>query len=185
MVEVFQPPPPPNPRPAVHYSRPTKTGDTVFVACNLPHGLILRVFEWEKYTEPKRDGTVGDAKRSVPIAGMEFIVRGPWSASAGQAYVANNGAIGDLLPGGYAISEGCPKEVWTGWLEQNKRSHLVLNRIVRANKSRLDLIAEIVKDAGVLSGLEPLDRANPGARMGGIDRRLRFGIMEQGNEGMR
>jgi len=185
MPEQFNPPAPPTPQPAVKFSRPVATGDTVTVACKLPNGIILRVFDWQKYNEPMRDGTIKESKRAIPIAGRQFTIRGPWVATAGQAYNANNGAVGELLPGGFAITEGCPKEVWDGWYEQNKHSNLVQNGIVFAFRDRQSVIDEVKKRSGTMSGLEPLDRANPGARMGGVDRRLRLGILEQGSDGPR
>jgi hypothetical protein len=183
MPETFNPPPPPNPQPAVKYSRPVATGDTVVVACKLPSGIILRVFDWRKYQEPSRDGSIHESQRAVPIAGRQFVIKGPWIATAGQAYNSNNGAVGDLLPGGYAITEGCPREIWDGWYEQNKHSKLVESHVIMAHKDRNALIDEVRKHTSIISGLEPLDRANPGARMGGVDRRLRLGILETGGGG--
>jgi len=179
MVEVFNPPPPPNPRPAIKFSRPVATGATVTIACKLPAGIILRVFDWQTYSEPRRDGTVGEAKRAIPIANQQFTVKGPWIATAGQAYNRNNGAVGELLPGGYAITEGCPKEIWDRWYEQNQRSKLVQNGVIFAYADRQSVVEEVMTRSETLSGLEPLDRANPGARMGGVDRRLRLSVLEQ------
>ena len=185
MPENYDVPPPPDPRPAVRYSRPVSTGDTVYVACKLPHGLVLRVFDWKTYNEPMRDGSYKEAKQAIPIANRQFIVRGPWVATAGQAYNRNNGAVGELLPGGYAITEGCPKEIWEGWHDQNKRSRLVENRIILAHKDRATLIVEVLKMAAIMSGLEPLDRDNPAGRFGPVDRRLRLGILETGADPQR
>ena len=174
-------PPVEQPRPVMPVSRPVTTGDTVTVACKLPHGIKLRVFEWEKYDELLRDGTVREAKRSRPIEGAEFTVRGTWVASAGQAYSASNQMVRDLLPGGYAITTGCPRDIWDRWLEQNKESPLVRNAIIFASASSVDKQAH--ENAGVLSGMEPINKEAPGARMpGGVDRRLKIGILENTND---
>jgi hypothetical protein len=180
MPEFSQHPPPPVPTPATPVSRPTRTGDTVCVACKLPSGIILRIFVWETYAEPRRDGTVNrEARRAIPVPGVEpFVIKGVWAASAGQGYNANNGAVADLLPGGYAITDGVPKDIWDKWLDQNKASRLVVNHIIFAHKDRPSLIQEVRKHSAILCGMEPLDRANPGARMGGIDRRLRIGVLD-------
>jgi hypothetical protein len=106
-------------------------------------------------------------------------------ATAGQAYNSGNNAVRDLLPGGYAITEGCPKDIWDGWYEQNKQGMLVKNGVIFANKDRQSVIKEACERAAVVSGLEPLDRANPGARLGGVDRRLRLGILDQNDDGPR
>ena len=84
--------------------------------------------------------------------------------------------------GGFAITEGCPKDIWEGWLEQNKDSLLIKNGVLFAYKDRNSVMTEVKKRAEVLSGLEPLDKKNPGAKLGGIDRRLKVGILEQGEE---
>jgi hypothetical protein len=138
------------------------------------------VCEWQASVELRRDGTSREGKRAIPKEGMQFVIRGPWVATAGQAYNSSNSAVRDLLPGGYAITEGCPREIWEGWLEQNKQSDLVKNQIVFAHRDRNSLINEVRKLAAVRSGLEPIDRANPAEKMGGIDRRLKFGVLDQG-----
>jgi hypothetical protein len=175
-------PAPPNPNPAVRYSRPTTTGDTVTIACKLPAGVILRVFEWHDYMEPLRDGTLKESRRAIPVPDAQFVVRGTWISTAGQAYNRNNGAVADLLPGGYAITEGCPKAIWDTWLEQNKQSDLVKNGIIFAFPDRNSVVEEVKKRPDVVSGLEPIDRSNPAAKMGSIPSRLRFGILEQGED---
>jgi hypothetical protein len=143
----------------------------------------LRVFAWHNYQEPQRDGTFREARRAIPIEGMQFVVRGPWVATAGQAYNNSNSAVAELLPGGFALTEGCPTDIWEGWLEQNKGSDLVKNKIVFAHRDRNAVIQEVRTRSAIMSGLEPLDRANPGAKMGGIDRRLRLDVLDR-NEGV-
>jgi hypothetical protein len=129
--------------------------------------------------EPLRDGTMKESRRAIPVEGAQFVCRGPWIATAGQAYNFSS-AVTELLPGGYAITEGCPKDVWDGWHMQNKTSDLVKNQVVLAHKDRATLITECKQLTSVVTGLEPLDRNNPSAKMGGVDRRLRLGILEQG-----
>ena len=79
-------PPPPVPTPAIRHSRPVSVGQTVTVACKLPNGLHLRVFEMHKIQEPQQYGGTKPADQSRPIPGMEFIIKGPWVGSAGQAF---------------------------------------------------------------------------------------------------
>jgi hypothetical protein len=168
------------PSPAVGFTRGKRSGDTVYVACKIPHGLILRVFEPEVVAELQRDGSSKDVKRWIPVPEAQFVIQGPWFASAGQAYNKNNGAVVQLLPGGYAITEGCPKDTWDKWYEQNKGTPLVKNGIIFAHKERQSVVDEARKRAKVESGLEPIDPANPGAKMGGIDRRLKISVLDTG-----
>ena len=159
---------------------PATTGETVMVACKLPHGVLLRIFDWQEYDEQQRDGTVKRAKRAIPLE-TEFVVRGPWVASAGQAYNRANSAVAELLPGGYALTHGCPKDLWDRWYDQNRMTALVRNKIIFAHASQPTVNEEACGLRQVKSGMEPLDPRNPAERMpGGVDRRLRLGILEQG-----
>jgi hypothetical protein len=150
------------------------------VACKLPHGVILRIFDFEEFDEPMRDGTTRRSTRARPIPDLQFTVRGTWLGSAGQAYNERNGAVAELLPGGYALTMGCPKDIWDRWHEQNKASLLVQNKIIFAHATHSTVSGEAAKLRAVQSGLEPLDRSKPAARMpGGVDRRLRIGELEK------
>jgi hypothetical protein len=178
-VDNLELPPAPAPRPAVRFTRGVNSTDTVTVACKLPHGLILRVFETETYEEPQRDGGTKTVKRSIERnPENRFVVKGVWVASAGQAFNQNNGAVADLLPGGFALTDGCPKDLWDLWLEQNKHSALVKNGIIFASPNRSRASDATKERRDVKSGMEPIDRTNPAEKMGGIDRRLKLGILE-------
>jgi hypothetical protein len=170
----------PAPTPATRISRPVTTGDTVTVACKLPHGVILRVFDWEEFDEPMRDGTIRRGRRGKLIPDLQFTVRGTWLGSAGQAYNERNGAVAELLPGGYALTTGCPKEIWDRWHDQNEMSLLVQNKIIFAHATHSTVSIESAKLRAVTSGLEPLDRGKPAERMpGGVDRRVKIGELEK------
>jgi hypothetical protein len=175
-------PPAEEPRPVVPVSRPSSTGDTVTVACKLEQGLVLRVFEWEKFPELMRDGTVRDGQRARPIPELQFTLRGTWVASGGQVHNPNNTMVQELMPGGYALTHGVPRQTWERWLEQNRAEPYVTNRIVFAYPTGdPGLAKEAQANAHVKSGMEPVDPKNPAARIpGGMDRRLRIGILETG-----
>ena len=165
----------------VPFDAPATSGETVTVACKLPHGVRLRVYAWEEFDEPMRDGSYKKSKRARPIEHMDYVVRGTWSASAGQAYARNNNAVTDLLPGGYALTYGVPKETWDLWYEQNRNSALVKNNIVFAQLTHTKATEQSKELQIVKSGLEPLNPDKPAERMpGGVDRRLRLGILETG-----
>ena len=178
-------PPPPEPTPAVRYSRPRTTGETVAVACKLPGGLLLRVFDPFEYEDPQRDGSTKTVKSWRPVPDQQFAIRGPWVASAGQAYNRTNSAVAELLPGGYAITYGVPKELWDKWLHQNKTTNLVKKRIVFAMPSLQAATEEARKpeNRAVKSGMEPVDPDNPAQRMPGGDRRVRISILQEGEPG--
>jgi hypothetical protein len=160
-------------------SRPATTGDLMIVACKLPGGLILRWFDTVDSMEPQRDGTSKPIRISQEDPEKRWIVRGTMVASAGQAFV-NPLAASELLPGGYALTHGVPKEVWDHWLETNRHTNLVRNKVVFAYPDMSTAQEVSVEHKAVKSGLEPIDRNNPGEKMGRIDRRLKLGILEDG-----
>jgi hypothetical protein len=179
-------PPGPAPNPAVQptrLSRPTRSGDTVTVACKLPHGLILRCFREEKFMEPTQTGA-RETTRFMPIDEMQFTIRGTWVGSAGQAFAKNNPSVAELLPGGYALTHGVPREIWDNWYAANKKSQIVRNKVVFAYGSESGASDAARQLRGVKSGLEPLDPDRPADRLpGGVDRRLRVSMLKQDEEG--
>ena len=159
-------PAPAPPSPAIRNDSPVTTGATVTVACKLPHGLILRIFEMEEYQEPMRDGSWKTMERAREIPDKRFVVRGTWVGSAGQAYARGNSAVAELLPGGYAITHGCPKELWDIWHKQNKESMLVKNRVIFAHPDHASVTQSAQSNRDVTSGMEPIHPDNPGERLG-------------------
>lgn len=172
-------PPPPEPRPVIRHNRPRSTGATVVVACKHPQGVILRMFEKETYQEPTQTGS-RDTERYRPIPDKTWVIRGTYVASAGQAYNRKNSAVAELLPGGYALTHGVPKEIWDNWLHYNRNTRMVRNHVIFAMPSMTAAAAEAKKLRAVKSGLEPLDPDKPAERMpGGVDRRLRMNVLIQ------
>ena len=181
-------PPPPVPQPAVRHSRPRTTGSTVTVACKLPGGLLLRCFQQYKEEEPQRDGRTKTVKVWRPIPTMQFAVRGTWVGSAGQAFAKGNPAVAELLPGGYCLTHGVPKDIWDMWYSQNKDTPIVQKRVIFAVASSYsDAVGEAQKGRAVRSGLEPVDPAEPFRKMPGgqnrAERGLRVEVLEE-NDGM-
>ena len=121
---------------------------TVTVACKLPMGIMLRAQQWvmENETMP---GGYREVKRSRWIEGSEFYVRGP-ATEVGQAPKAP-------IIGGYALTPGCPADLWDNWFEHNKHSDLVKNNIVFAHAKRPNVEAKAKDHKAVTTGLEPLD----------------------------
>ena len=174
-------PAPPQPRPAIPTSEPATTGETVTVACKLPAGLLLRIFQKQKYMEPTQSGVMKETDVWVAIPGRQYAVRGTWAASAGQAYNQGNTAVAELLPGGFALTHGVPKDIWDEWYAQNKDTAIVRKGVVFAAPGMQAATVEAKQARNVKSGLEPLDPDKPAERMpGGVDRRLRVSILQEG-----
>ncbi len=120
---------------------------TVTVACKLPNGLWLRVFEWEEFDEPMYGGGFKRNKRSIETG--RYMVRGPAHPQQKAPTVA--------LQSGYALTPGIPKEFWDKWLHDNRKTPMVEKGLIFAheNKQRVRDMAKDNKD--VKTGLERID----------------------------
>ena len=141
------------PAPAVksdEHSRPT-----VSVACKIPNGLVLQLFEMIEDYEPVMGGGSRKIKKAKPIDGATFTVRGPASPN-GQA---PRGYLRPAVAGGYAITPNVPADLWDKWLEQNRSAPYVRNGMIFATDRRDETIKEAKGNRDVMSGLEPVNPA--------------------------
>ena len=131
-------------------------GGTVTVACNLPNGLILRLFDWidDRSNPPDKDGKrqkiaiQSRDKRKQPVRLHGWAV--PWQARPKFMIIA--GKQGSM----YALTTGVDREFWKQWLEQNHESPVVTERMVYAMDNEREATQEALGN-GVKSGLEPID----------------------------
>lgn len=142
----------PNNNPAAQQQQKTQapkdsSGDTVTIACKLPHGLVLRAFvvrETEEVT-PQGSRTI---KKAEQIPG-EFVV-------LGNSF-PEGGAPRGRMEFGFALTPGCPKQLWDKWHHDNKANPMVTNGLVFANSSDRSAIAEAREKENERSGFERLD----------------------------
>ena len=127
---------------------------TVTVACKLPNGLILQLWDMVNVFEAGPGGG-----RSVPQArpreNARYVVRGnrlPHGVIPDFQMTANNN--------GYALTPDIPEDFWNEWLEQNKGASYVVNKLVFACRKMADVRAIADENQGRKSGLEPIDPAN-------------------------
>ncbi len=129
------------------------TGDTVTVACKLPNGLILRVFDMIETQEP----VMGGGFRNVKIARLKGVP---------IPVYGNRSPFGELpkckIVAGFALTPGIPKEFWELYLEQNKDSEVIRNGILFAHESLDSVEGEAKENADVKTGLQPLSRDSRG-----------------------
>jgi hypothetical protein len=141
-------------------SRPARSGETVTVCCNLPNGLLMRVFA--KIRQPVATPT------GVVFEDLWQARRGP-----GDTHIIKGNAIDieGALHGhssefaavhGYVLTPGIPRDFYELWYEQNKDSDYVRNKSVFAVASEARA-REVIKAevSGLRSGLEPIDPTNP------------------------
>ena len=138
-------------------STPVRGTDAVVVACKSPNGLILRYFV---EVETMEGTPAGPRKTKIwrETPSKRFTVRGP-------AKVANPHVPGAHLIqffetyGGYAITPGCPRDLWDQWAHFNE--DLVSERIVQAFDSVEEAEVWCRQQRDVRSGMEPIDPQRP------------------------
>lgn len=119
---------------------------TVVVGCRLPFGLVLQTYKLVDASESVMNGPARDFKIARKT-GARFVLNGS-RVRIGQerSWEIANGA---------GLTYGIPADVWDKWLEDNKDTPLVQNKIVFAH-ARVNEVKAIAKDASqIRTGLEP------------------------------
>lgn len=125
---------------------------TVTVACKLPNGLLLRVFQKVQDTELVMGGGARTIERYEQV-GDTVKINGV-AVAFGKMPTCE-------MAGGYALTHGVDTEFWSVWFEQNKSSMLVKNKIIFGFESPERAKRHAEANLKVKSGLEPLDPFNP------------------------
>lgn len=121
----------------------------VTIACKLPHGLTMRIFDMAEASEPVMGGGSRTVKRAVELPARVTI--NGWSHP-------QNSAPHATMSGGYALTNGVDKDFWDKWLAQNKDSDIVVNKLIFAHEKEGSASAQAKEQAEIRSGLE---RINP------------------------
>lgn len=127
-------------------------GDTVTVACKLPHGLQLRLYETRKVFEPILGGGSREVKMAFQV-GDTHVLNG-WSHP-------QNAAPKCTISVGYALTQNIPKEFWDEWLKQNSKTAFVANGLIFAANTRDAIDSESKNNEKIRCGLERLDPTKP------------------------
>lgn len=124
-------------------------GRTVTVACNLPNGLILRLFKWvdDRGSPPDKHGD--RPKIAVPDGTKQPVRINGWAIPFGKTPRF-------IVAGGYALTTGVDKDFWDTWVEQNKGASYLEEKMVFAMPTPHEAEQEAVQH-GRKSGFEPLD----------------------------
>jgi hypothetical protein len=125
--------------------------ETVTIACKLPHGLQLRVYEMVERDEMVVGG--GLRKRKVAVARPEVAYVYGWSHPQNAAPKAQ-------MVGGYALTPNVSKDLWDRWLQLNGDSMMVKNGLIFAHGKTDSTVAQAKDGEKVRSGLERLDPKN-------------------------
>lgn len=118
---------------------------TVTVCCKLPNGIVIQAHKMIEVDEPTPSGG-RRVKKGVPV-GKAFTCRGVSVPFGFQANLVN----------GFALTPGVDADVWAAWLEANKESDFVVNRLVFAFAKESDVMSETRAMQEQRTGLEPID----------------------------
>lgn len=130
-----------------------RSGDKVTVASKLPMALILQLYRMEERQKTDR-GTTWIEKEAVHDGP-------PFAIIAGTAYPNGPAPDGMELPekpamvAGYALTPNVSREKWERWLEANKSTMMVVNRLVFAYPTIDAVRSECRANRDVQSGLQP------------------------------
>jgi len=102
-----------------------KTGETVTVACKLPHGLVLRIFEKRNVPVQGPNGEVRVEPMSRPIQGKSHQIRG-YAEKYDPAFPP------PMKTSSFAFTDGVPKDFWDAWLKQNTDLDMIENNLLFA-----------------------------------------------------
>ncbi len=150
-----------NEHPSAATKERSDAGAKVTVACKLPGGIVLRAYVESSESEAVLGGGTREAK-VFRWNGEEATVFGV-SVPFGQVPKC-------LIVGGYALTPNVPKDLWDNWLAANRNSDMVKHRLIFAHE-RADYAQDKAKEhEATRSGFEPIDPANPGKKIRGIEK---------------
>lgn len=124
----------------------------VTVACKMPNGLVLQVWDIENYQEPMPGGMMRDATRRVKCKKFAPITLNP----ARRRMMEEEPSY--RIIGGYAMTENVPAELWSRWLRDNQDSDIVKNGLICAFEKADSSVSEAKNRRDVRSGLEPVSQ---------------------------
>jgi hypothetical protein len=153
------------PRRAPIPQRATGT-DTVTVACNLPQGIILQMFDVEVVETVLPNGRM--IKENVATLNLEHgqhhirgvVDRNSLAAvGAGDILPDDYRVIRGLTPGtGYALTYDVPRDFWEEWLRRNPDSPLVKGKHIFAAGSESRAVGQAREYKEFKSGFQGLDQ---------------------------
>lgn len=125
---------------------------TVCVACRMPNGLRLKIWDFHEVEDQVIGGGVRMRKKAhvsvKPGRPQEVVLKG---------FSRPIGAMDTPIVAGYALTHNVDAEFWNEWLKQNAESDLVKNSIVFASEKPEIVERKAKEHKSTLSGLEPLN----------------------------
>ena len=125
----------------------TTASNTVIVGCKLPAGIYMQGYKMVETEEPMPLGS-RTVKKAVPV-GDRVKINGN---GAPQGATASG-----LVEGGYALTYNVPADTARAWMEANKDSDLVKNKLIFIAEKAESAVAQSKNNHAAKSGLERLD----------------------------
>lgn len=149
--------------PAPKFQRRATGTDTVTVACSLPNGHILQIYDIEVVEQCMPNGkTFKENVATVNLSHGQWHLNGAALdyARLAAGTVPDYRVIKGSTPGaGYALTPGIPRDFWEEWLRQNAANPIVKQRHIFAASSENRAVDEAREHKEHRSGLEGLNPA--------------------------
>lgn len=144
-------------QPKVDASPRERTGETVTVACKIPNGIYIQLWDMVDVLEmgPLGARAVSKARRRPGFAPIRL--NGP--------SVPHNMSARYTIAGGFALTEGVPRGAFDEWLSQNADADFVRNGLVFCAPRAADAMDMAREKESVRSGMEPIDPDAPPREM--------------------
>jgi hypothetical protein len=123
---------------------------TVTVACKMPHGIILRLFDMVEVEEALQGGGTRTVKRAQPRE-KTVVINGYLSKFRGAAIAPPN------MPASYALTHNVDKDFFEEWMKQNASLAAVMNKLIFASEKQDNLNGQIRENKDRRCGFEPID----------------------------
>jgi hypothetical protein len=132
---------------AVHRPARSSRGNTVTVACKMPHGMLLRLFVFEDHNELVLGGGMKTIKRAVQVG--EMVRLNGYAVPHGQERITP-------VAGGFGLTV-VDAEFMEKWMEDNQDLDAVKNGLIFVHESNEMAVGQAKEYKGLRNGLEPLD----------------------------
>jgi hypothetical protein len=126
---------------------------TVTIACKIPNGIVMRIYEMVDTIEPSPMG--GRQIKQARQVGKDYRIKGATTPTPSSMQY-------NQLMHGYGITQNVPKDVWDKWVKDNADAPMVQNKLIFAYEDSNQTFNRASKQRkeGIRSGLEPLDPFN-------------------------
>jgi hypothetical protein len=123
----------------------------ITVACSIPNGLVLRVFDKVEKQEPVLGGGIRKTTEAVARPQM-VLIHGPGRAIGEdpKAPISN----------GYALTHNVDADFFAEWMKQNAQHEAVKNQLIFASDKPDTVSGMSAERAKIKSGLQPIEPDN-------------------------